>query len=436
MHLTWNYFKEIFSYLRPVSNIQIYPELKIDHLKKLPIDVWKLLFVYFDAPFKEWKNCCILNNEYKILFTESRFIDWLFQKTIKIRNDDYLPKILDCAQLSGGHLRHFHLALPYDYLKENSLSLNNSHLQLPIAQLSPMRKFLERLHAQNSSIESLTMNCFPLQDEDLQFIAEHFKNLKSLNVERCSLLTNDGLFHLPQLLFLEILILKNCNFSDAGCESISLLNLKHLNISHNYKITEVGFKHFSKLRLLEILDVNCSGCNDKALVYIPTLPHLETLNADFHEYSDEGVNNISASVSLRVLILSSNEITDVGCRYLSRLSLRFLKLDSHKITNQGLKDLSRIHSLEFLHLSGLKINDESLTLLLPLVLLKHLNLSCSEITDKGLILFTKFPLLKKLMLACCPKITDAGRQHLRELLPGVKIYDKPYFRYCETDHFF
>jgi hypothetical protein len=108
------------------------------------------------------------------------------------------------------------------------------------------------------------------------------------------------------------------------------------------------------------------GSLDFTLGYVAQLTHLEELKVRRDDTPDDvGLNVIDAELihlqglsGLRVLDLSSTEVSDVGLMHLSRLTgLQSLDLSGTRVTNAGLTHLKGLTSLRTLDLLGTTAND-------------------------------------------------------------------------------
>lgn len=154
-------------------------------------------------------------------------------------------------------------------------------------------------------ITSLTPSC-ALSDDDLEYVVNHFPNLRSLNLNNCMDVTDRGLRHLERLPLLENLYLKCNNFFEK-----------------NY-ITEEGLSHLSSLRLKYLALIGFSFQLDLILSLYKGLP-LEYLYLDNCNFTDKGLQAIQQFSSLKKLLIHAcNGVTDEGIWFLRILPLELL----------------------------------------------------------------------------------------------------------------
>ncbi len=282
-----------------------------------------------------------------------------------------------------------------------------------------------------------------LSDDQLKTFLEQLKGTKiqSINLKRCSKLTNKGLDHLSNLTSLISLDLNSCkNITDNGLKHLSkLTSLTLLNLEGYNKITNQGLEHLSKFTCLTSLNLSWCEITDQGLENLTTLPSLTSLNLSQSQITDKGLEHLSKLTSLTSLNLrGSFNITAQGLEHLLKLTcLTSLDLSTCEITNQKLEHLSKLISLTSLNLNSNKITDRGLEHLSQLTSLTSLNLrSCAHISinaiealEAGLMTFMHTtPTLNPTtdyhvyQLADAPKEEDKwGEQHRYDDLERLKL---------------
>lgn len=275
-------------------------EKKENYFNRLIPEIIPLLFSYSEFPWKEWKRCCLLSHYNFYLFTNQSILTQLFKEKIQFQFG--LLNILKCAQLANHSLKDFHIC------------------QAGSEMFS--RLDLDRLVAQNPNLEYLSFENSDLHNEDLKWIAESFKNLKSLNLKSCKNINDEGLAHLQ------------------------MMTLRSLSLSNCYKITNKGLAFLQPLTYLESLDLTrCNQLTDDGLAHLKGLSSLQFLDLNScWKITDTGLTHLQKLISLQSLVLvNCRKITDDGLAHLQVLtSLQFLNLNScWKITEEGRAKLTQ-----------------------------------------------------------------------------------------------
>jgi len=138
--------------------------------------------------------------------------------------------------------------------------------------------------------------------------------LKSLSLEGCSEVTDDGLQHLPKNL--KSLELNSCAISDKGLDPIltNLNNLQHLSLAMT-NISDAGIKSHANrwpATLTSLSLWNCANITDQSLSFLPKT--LKKLYLRRTKITDVGLKNLNSNIS--ELDLSGTKITDAGLKTL------------------------------------------------------------------------------------------------------------------------
>ena len=176
------------------------------------------------------------------------------------------------------------------------------------------------------------------------------------------------------------------------------------------------------------------------LSFIDTKPrfHVAQINKETQE-------SLRGSFAGECIYLDKDEITDAGLKHLKNVEKCDLS-GCHYITNSGLAHLKNVKEISLNrcrditwqgleHLKNMKKIDLHMCMYIRVGItnadMKHLknvekiNLSdCHNITDAGLAHLVN---AKNINLTCCYKITDAGKQLLKDKRVIVRTSDKPTF---------
>ena len=168
-----------------------------------------------------------------------------------------------------------------------AISLRGQDMTLADLANSENVKSLERIDAHSAG----------LTETDMVALAK-FSNLKKLEMNVNTKITDESLRHLKALEELRILSLFFCpQLTGSGFEHLTELDkLANLNIGNNKNITDESLLHLRQLESLQIL-----------------------LASPLHGITDAGVKHVSEFSNLRRLRLSGDQITDAGLEHLTSL---------------------------------------------------------------------------------------------------------------------
>lgn len=286
------------------------------------------------------------------------------------------------------------------------LDLSNMSLEDPSLEHLRIFKELETLDLSRTDIsgeglaylENLPIariklcDCKMLSDKGISQIAK-LKDLRDLNLERCTAITAQGLQALKHLPRLNTLNLKGCTAlqEDAFEVLAALLHLKSLDLSETH-FTGMGFLHFRTGYKLKILKLqNCAHLNDEGVAHLLRLNSLEGLHLGNTAISDQALNYITWLPRLRQL--------DLG--------------ECIRMTGQGLQNLCRLSQLSKLSLKRCTaLQENAFATLAQLPQLNHLDLSYTSITAAGLQRLSQLVHLQTLSLKGCTKLQEDGLKAL------------------------
>lgn len=259
--------------------------------------------------------------------------------------------------------------------------------------------------------------CKQITDATITKIAQHLKNLESLELGGC------------------------CNISDNGLLAIGrgLKRLKKLDLRSCWGISDIGIANLCGLNPaapggtaeLEHLSLqDCQKLTDEALGYASTgLTRLQSINLSFCTVTDFGLKHLAKMINLRELNLRScDHISDIGMAYLAEGGSRITTLDvsfCDKIADQALIYISQgLFNLRSLSLSACQISDEGIfKIAKTLHDLETLHIGqCSRLTDKALLAIAEsMEQLKCIDLYGCTKMTENGIKENRVKFPQLTV---------------
>ena len=389
--------------------------------------------------------------------------------TNRAYNEEMLPYLLHTVKID---LRSFRGARP-ELLKSVAkirdmvvcLRLSFDHFSIPPAVCNAISSFqyLEELFL--SSSEKRNPIFFELAENETadRTFAKLCKvnTLKTLKVDECRSITDEGFSHITELSRLKELHLINTHISDVGlskvCE-LTTFECLHIVASEGEPskfITDQGFYQISKLFRLTQLHIKCPEVGDPGFSRVCELPSLECLHiGGCRRITVKGFSHMKNLTKLRRFDAVSCEVRDdalaiicqlstletvhlcgsvtdcSGCFYVSKMKveewqrwLRMAKMKKMKnlaITGSDISEsdvgLSKIcellNDLESLDI-GLcyKLLDQGLCQILKLIKLKRLSMNCLRIGDAGLSIVCDLPSLEFLDISYCRNITDSGCRH-------------------------
>jgi hypothetical protein len=189
----------------------------------------------------------------------------------------------------------------------------------------------------------------------------------------------------------------------------------------NAKLTDAGLKELAHLQKVETLTISGNPITEDGLGELLALKSLRLLSLNEMKITDKGLETVVKIESLEALFVSSTAVTDAGLNKLIGLKkLRWLGLDQTKIGDEGIKILAKIESLERLNLVGTKVTDAGVKTLSACKKLKVLTLQSTAITDACV---PDLATLKSLRTLSVPntKITNEGAKRLQMALPDTHL---------------
>lgn len=186
---------------------------------------------------------------------------------------------------------------------------------------------MEKLSDVNQNTKELSANT---TDENLKLV-----KVRKLDLTRCQNIEGWGLFYLRNITHLNV---SGCNaIANVGLTFVSKLPLHTLNINGCETITN---EELNALIGLPLNTLKMSNCN--SVTHLESLKKLPLTYLDIsccENIRDCALTSIS-NMSLRILYIGFNQITDRGLGYLNKLPLNKLSLCfCEEITNQGLNFL-------------------------------------------------------------------------------------------------
>lgn len=242
-------------------------------------------------------------------------------------------------------------------------------------------------------------------------------SLKILRLSRCSQLTDEHLYSIPE--DVETLDLSFCpNITGNG---LRFKKLHSLNLTGCIRIDLSLFKYY-KGASGELILSGCPQIDDRACEELST-SELHSLDLSGCKISDEGLKSLAKIKSLQVLKLANNDsLTDQGVRYLAGLE-QLESLDLTKCTGVTEESLIQLvkecPKLQHLFLKGCSLTDSGVQKL-TLGKAKLLSLRFTGIGDTGLrAVAAAFPKLEVLRVDNSNELTNRALQLLAKRCPKL-----------------
>ncbi len=217
--------------------------------------------------------------------------------------------------------------------------------------------------------------------------------------------------------------------TDAQLAPIEELSeLKSLTLQECPNLTEDGLAHVATLPQLQSLELLQFPLTDQGVSRLATLKTLQNLTLARTNITGKSLDQL-ADLPLESLILSGKKLTGAGLTSLTKLThLKTLRINADHLQLKEFPSLEGLDQLEVLNLRKVVIKDEFLSKLSGLPRLKVLEIDVEAITDLGLAELANCKTLEKLNLAESG-MTDTGTQslaglgHLKELVLGRQVTD-------------
>ncbi|HEX7897845.1 MAG TPA: SMP-30/gluconolactonase/LRE family protein [Planctomycetota bacterium] len=229
--------------------------------------------------------------------------------------------------------------------------------------------------------------------------------------------TSAGLVHLAKLTNLERLNLCLTDVDDRGFEHLAgLTRMRRMTICAS-KITGTGFAHLGGMKRLESINLHSSPASDAGLAEIGKFSTLTRLEIVHTKVTDAGLAHLAGLLNLRQLHVHGPETTADALPFLERLrNLEQLDVYDRAASNQTLERIAKLPKLRKLMLVTGAFDDAGVRHLAGLPL-EELTLDSPKVTDASIETLGSLKSLRKLRV----KLSPAGRERLRELLPRAEI---------------
>lgn len=256
-------------------------------------------------------------------------------------------------------------------------------------------------------------------DETLKLLAGQ-EDLRRLEVSGTAV-TSAGLVHLKGLTGLEFLNVCLTAVDDSGFENLAgMVQMRRMTVCAS-KITGSGFAHLGAMKKLESINLHSSPASDAGLEAIGKLTSLRRLEIVHTNVTDAGLAHLAGLVNLRQLHIHGPTTTEKGLPFIGQLKeLYELDIYDKPASNETLSHVGRLPNLRMLRFFLGTFDDEGVKQLAGLTTLEDLVLNSGKVTDAAIEHLAGLKNLRTISLAGT-RVTDAGKQRLRQLLPQVQI---------------
>ena len=236
------------------------------------------------------------------------------------------------------------------------------------------------------------LNCRSLDDGMVASLAG-LSNLRSLAVTNTAI-TDDAVKTIVDSFpgLVELDLSSNTGLTGAAMKSISsLADLERLDLVQT-RFNDLHTRRLKKLEKLRVLDLRGNmEAGDMTLGVVGGLPALEAFKHRSTIVSDDGLENLAESKTLRSLLAQDFAISNASGRHLAAIPT--------------------LESLEIFRCQG--FGSEGVLALAPLAQLERLTLrDLPEVDDPALAVLAQLPNLKRLYLHELPSVSDEGLAHL------------------------
>jgi len=256
-----------------------------------------------------------------------------------------------------------------------------------------------------------------ITDAGLAFL-QSFPNLKALGLQRCNLITNDGLKHLEHVPNLERLYILYTLIGNEGMDHVAKLRKLRVLDLRGAKVGNEGIAKLREHPTLVDLKLRAVSIDDDALPHIATIRQLRSLEAEDAAITGTELGQLAVLTDLQRLNLMRTYVSEVEFDTLKGLTkLRDVRLRGTATRSSVLNSLMASRdALVYLDLTECPVNDEELPAIEPFQKLETLEIWQTNLGDSGLAHIAKLANLKTLDISKCKNVTGAGVGELTKLV--------------------
>ena len=289
-------------------------------------------------------------------------------------------------------------------------------------------------HPLPKTLEQLTVDCnkYHLRCSLKQFLSllkEHCPNIKTMNIRKTYIYTQEAIDGLKALTTLETLRADLDSLSDSQISALtSLVNLKTLEIkdSYNLNVTNAIFNSLATLKELECLILNgFMKVTAEGIDKLSVLPNLRSLTLSSMRLNNNGLNAIAKLRGLHILDFSNCEFSERTRPNTMHALCNMPELHTLSITTRtrnpffphtGLEKLQRLKIVPYM-----PMRDNELASLQEMPELLELEITnCKRLTDQTLTTLVACKKLKKVKLTES-NFTAAGLANFKLARPDIEL---------------
>ncbi len=347
-----------------------------------------------------------------------------------------------------------------------SITLDTSDLDAASFELFAKQPDLEKLHISNyrelddSMIELLAplknLKSFGAVNSNITnggvvAIVTQFPNLRELDISSNTLLSGEVMAEVAKLTELETLKAIQCRFDDFSMLEISQMpKLKSIDIRTCMEIGNTGLEYLAELPMLTSVMHRTPAVNDSGIAALGAAKNLESLHMEDFALSDQAGKTLKQFEKLNSLIvfrcsgfgsegvlalkgLPLNRLTlrglpsldDTGMAVFRELpQLKRLYLQELPVSDAGIMNLVGLKDLEVLDIWMIPLmTDKSMETISKLTNLRELSIRDTELTDAAIDPILSLPKLQRLVIKGNAKITESGKQKLRDAKSKFRTLD-------------
>jgi len=210
-------------------------------------------------------------------------------------------------------------------------------------------------------------------------------------------LSDADMAELTKMRSLKKLTISQDRLTDEGLKLLGALeSLQTLDLYGNPAMTDDGLVGLRSLHSLRNLRLG-SPFSDRAMTHLAAMPSLRVLQLTTHNVTEEGLRRLSQSTSLEQLFVPG--ATDQGIAHLTTMpQLKAIRIIRGDLTDATLARIATMPEIEYLDLSD-GFTDAGIRHLTKLSGLRHLGVNCnsrSALTDETLAVLSRMPCLEEL----------------------------------------
>jgi hypothetical protein len=316
---------------------------------------------------------------FQSVFSPKECFSVQFSPALNLNADDYsdqswrnvftfFQNLINTTQYVEASLRSLKLRCKFINEKQMLFIVSNlkrlTHLELDLDENEKISaKSINTIAENLPELEHLKIECTnSVNTSTLQLFSSKLKKLKSLSLESCDGLNEDGIRVISEIESLTSISL--CGTSLWNNLS-SLATLRELTVDSTDFSNENLKQICSNCLLLRKLDLrDCKYLSNEGLQNLKFLQNLESLNLEGTAISDLGINHVCRAKNLTALNVSETFITEAGveniCASLEKLKKLQMFWCQHISDFAAMKHLKKLKKIEELNINAINVEEREL----------------------------------------------------------------------------